>query len=250
MMADRYSELSPREQMFVDRYIDTLDPRQAALEAGYALDTARTTAYSWVKDPGRKPTLYETVEHRRKERLKGFAVEAAEVRQLAWRAATVDPTSMVEYRRTSCRWCHGVNHLYQWTLQELQQATAAAERLGSKLPSIEGGVGFNATRDPHPECPECFGEGVEIVRPKDSRDLTADERLVFRGFRKLPGGGFEVITKDQSQYLRLFAELCGFKIDRKEVTGKDGAPLIEMPSVIQLVAGGEADDDDDEGGEE
>lgn len=238
-MADRYSELNAREQSFIDHVVPRRDAHAAALKAGYPLSTARTSSYSWIKDPTCKPVLYETFEHRRREYLKGFEVEVADVRQRAWEAATTDATELVEFRRTCCRWCHGAGHKYQWTLNELESATAAAERTGKPFPSLEGGIGYNATHDPHPDCPECHGEGIETVRAKDSRDLTVGGRMIFKGVKRTKGGGFEVVTDDQSKWMKLFAELCGMTVKKSELTGKDGAPLFSMPSTIVLVAHGE-----------
>lgn len=245
-MADRYDELDDQERTFCDRYVLTLDAHRAALDAKYALTTARTHAYTWVKDPGAKPALYETIQHRRKEHLKNFEVEASELRQRVWLAATADPTELVEFRRTCCRWCWGALHKYQWTLNELQAAVANAERMGGKLPDLEGGVGFDATRDPAADCPECFGEGIETIRAKDSRDLSVGARMIFKGVKRTKGGGFEVVTADQLAYKKFFAELCGMTIKKIEATGKDGSPLFAMPEKIVLIAQGEDEEPEPE----
>lgn len=233
---NRMDELDEREKVFVHRAAETSgDARQAAIDARYALSTARTDAYQWIKDPGCKPAVFETYHFLRMERLKQFSVEVEEVRKRAWEAATADPAEFVEIRRVCCRYCHGSGHAYQWTLNELKQAVASAERMHKAFPQMLGGIGFDATKPPNPGCPECNGEGHEIIRPKDTRDLSPGARMIFKGVKRTKGGGFEVVTQDQGGYLKLYAELCGFRVNQLQHTGKDGAPLQLMPDQIVLV---------------
>jgi hypothetical protein len=40
----------------------------------------------------------------------------------------------------------------------------------------DGGPGWDPRRAPHPDCPECFGEGVERVHVNDTRQLSRARR--------------------------------------------------------------------------
>jgi phage terminase small subunit len=77
--------------------------------------------------------------------------------------------------RLACRHCHGAGHRYQRTAQEIDQDrqrhealkrthAAAFSHAGKEMPRREfdqaGGDGFDAQRDPHSACPNCFGYGL------------------------------------------------------------------------------------------
>lgn len=240
-----YQDLNSREQEFCDRYAETLDAYNAALDSGYSREVARSHAYSWVKKPHLKPKLYETCQHIRFERLRGFKVEAAELMRRQWLIATADPKELIDLVTVGCRHCWGEGFRYQWKEHEFEAAVARAENpkpdeKPGPFPEWLGGMGFDSTCDPNPECPYCDGKGHEEIRPKDQRDLSEAGQALLKGV-KVTKNGLEVMMHDQQAAARLFAELAGYKIDRKELTGKNGEPLAAMPTTIRLIAG--ADDE-------
>ena len=54
-------ELDAREQRFVDEYLIDLDPKKAALRAGYAETTAHVKSYGWVCKGGTKPHVFAAI---------------------------------------------------------------------------------------------------------------------------------------------------------------------------------------------
>lgn len=230
---DRFDELSSNEQTFVERWLIDFNPHQAALDAGYSIHTARSDAWSWVKDPTKKPALYETCMVRRRAKLEAMG-EGEHARQLIERLrliATADPAELVHEVVRACRHCWGFDHKYHWTPAEFEAAVRKAEHSRGKLPipDCSGGLDFDKTRDPHPECPECRGVGVTEIRPRDTRDLSPAGRALYRGVRTKKDGSFEMLMADQNAAAALYAKITGIAIERREITGKDGAPLIPAP---------------------
>lgn len=222
---DRFNELTAKEQELILRYEETLDPYNSALAAGYDRSTARKCVYSWFKQPHLKPALYQTAMHRKALRLETFKVEAKELMLRTTLLAYADPSELVDVRACACRYCHGEGFAYQWTPAEFEKALSEAEGVHGPLPDIAGGMDYDKTADPHPDCPECSGEGVEVIRVKDLRDVSEGARLLYKGAKVSKDGRIEVLMHDQEAAKRFLAQLCGFVLDKKEITGKDGAPL-------------------------
>jgi phage terminase small subunit len=53
--------LNDREQRFVEEYLIDLDPRRAALAAGYSRSTAATKSYQWVSKSDQKPHVFAAI---------------------------------------------------------------------------------------------------------------------------------------------------------------------------------------------
>ena len=53
--------LDNRERIFVERYLVSLKPDQAALEAGYSESMAKSKAYQWVSNGKVKPHVYDAI---------------------------------------------------------------------------------------------------------------------------------------------------------------------------------------------
>src|SRR5690606_2320317 len=108
-----------------------------------------------------------------------------------------DPRELIESSTACCRHCHGEGFGYMWTPAECEKAVATAESAAKPLPDYAGGIGYNSTLDPVPECPECNGRGVEIVRLRDTRDLSAGAAALYKGTKVGKGGQIEVLMHDQ-----------------------------------------------------
>lgn len=146
--------------------------------------------------------------------------------------ATADPNELASVRRRCCRHCYGRGHQYQWT-DEMEFAHAVGAALSSpgkgkvrpKMPTDEGGYGFNFTFVPHPECTQCRGEGHEVVFIADSRQLTGKARKLYAGV-KPTANGYQVITRDQDAALANIARFHGMFTDNIRVAGAGGGPLL------------------------
>lgn len=234
-------ELNHQERLFVDAYVATLDARASALQAGYSTTTARTKAFLWVSSSMLKPHVYAAVREKMALKSENLLITQQMVMERLWRIATADPNDLIELRRIACRFCHGEGFAYQWTDQEFAKACSDAEKSGSAIPDFAGGFGFDTRKDPHPDCPECNGLGVEQVVPKDTRDLNPSARALYAGV-EVTKQGLKIKTQDQVAALQLVGKHLGMFVDRKELSGPDGAPL--MPTTIRLEAATGDDRDD------
>jgi len=101
---------------------------------------------------------------------------------------TADPRDLIETVTESCRYCHGVEHRYHFTLNEWRRKELEHVMTSKPAPDPKGGLGFNPHRDPHPDCPECFGKGIVIERLKDVRDLSPAAAALYMGVERTKSG--------------------------------------------------------------
>lgn len=225
-----------REDLFVQEYMKDLNGRQAAIRAGYSPQSARQTASDLLAEP----RVQEKVQKAMDERAARTQIEADQVVSRLWGIATADARDLIELHRGCCRYCWGKDHRFQRTPREMESdraehaaraAEAAAE--GKPFPPFNegGGLGYNPKNDPHPNCPECFGDGVERVVPKDTRDLPPAARLLYAGV-KTTQHGLEIKTHDQLGALRDVGRHHGVFKDKVELTGKNGGPVSHTHKTI------------------
>lgn len=226
---------SKRVPRFVEEYVKDRNGTQAAIRAGFSPNGAENTAWRLLSDP-RVQALIEIEQARVSQEAR---VEAADVLREYLALATADPSKIMYVRRVNCRYCHGVGHLYQWSAREYAEACDAAgkppKRGGdpSPLPDCSGGFGWQHNAEPDPACPECGGEGFEDIFFRDTEGLTGPERKLIAGVKRTKDG-LEVKLRDQDGALKILAQYVGLLIERKEVTGKDGRPLIPDAPPVEL----------------
>lgn len=107
-----------------------------------------------------------------------------------------------------CRYCHGINHKYQWR-DENEYLTAYAGAIDAhaakqavtsthlelRTPSDEGGYGFDQHYEPSFDCPGCDGHGVQRTIISDTSSMTNHARAMYRGIKETKNG-VEVLTHD------------------------------------------------------
>jgi phage terminase small subunit len=192
--------LTDKQQRFVEEYLIDLNATKAAIRAGYSAKTANEQGSRLLANV----SVFAAVSAAQEERSKRTAITADQVLQELWAIASADTNGIVEYRRTCCRYCHGEGFRYQFTQGEMerhregweQMVAELSEGAGAAIPPLDekGGIGFDPRRDPHPSCPECFGEGIGEVFVKDTRKLSPALRSLYGG-AKLTKNGLEVKCK-------------------------------------------------------
>lgn len=183
-------KVSMREQLFVDAYLadPKLNGTNAAIAAGYAPSMARTYATRMLM----KDSVLRLLEERRAEREKRVEITQDMVLKRWWDIANVDVNELIEYRRGPCPDC--------W-------------QSGSK------------NQMPNADCLRCKGEGHGHAHLHDTRKLSSTAKYVYNGV-KIGKDGLQVLMLDRDKALENVAKHLGMHIDRKEITGKDGAPLL------------------------
>jgi phage terminase small subunit len=153
------------------------------------------------------------------------AITVAKVSELVrdWHdIATADPNEIVAHQRLNCRHCHGVNFDYQWkNAREYGLAVAEALDAGKTAPGGEGGYGYRKPRDPHPDCPHCYGLGEPHVFIADTRALSGKARKLYKGVKHTKAG-IEIQLHDQAHARECLARVFG--------AFKDLAPQLQAPA--------------------
>jgi len=198
--------VTDKQKKFVEMYLGEaeLNATKAAILAGYSARNADKIGPELLG----KTRVQVYMAQRRKELAESTAVTPERV-LLRWMAlADVDANDLVEYRRDCCRHCWGDDHLYQWTDGEFTQAQKEADDSGGDQPDIAGGFGFIATRPPHPECPECSGEGHGKIHVHDTRKLKGAARELYNGVHQ-GKDGLKLLLRDRDKALEQVTKILG-----------------------------------------
>jgi hypothetical protein len=172
----------------------------------------------------------QTAKQQRAERVE---IEADAVLQEVYAIAMADTNGIVSFRRECCRYCWGVNHAYQYkTERERAEARRLFERnlaqaKRAKVPKAglpvfddSGGIGFDTKREPHPDCPECLGEGHGHVFIADTRRLSPALRSLYGGVKHTKEG-IEVKVHPKDRALELLMRHLGLLKEEVRVTVVD-----------------------------
>jgi phage terminase small subunit len=170
--------------LFIGEYVKDWRPGDAMRRAGYVGDFASQEAYRRLK----KPPVKREIENIRASMKNKVQLNTNIIVDDILNVITADPRDLVEIVTESCRYCHGEGHLYQFTQNEYWRKKWDAELKNEPPPHPMGGTGFNPHRDPHPDCPECFGKGIVIERLKDVRDLSPAAAALYMGVERTKSG--------------------------------------------------------------
>jgi hypothetical protein len=174
-----------RREAFVRHFLIHGNATRAYREAGYKDGPGtRQSAHRLLTSADIQARIAE-------ERQELMAVLDVNVEDVARRfrdIAFADIAEIVGLHIGACRFCHGIDHAYQWrTPREFKASLAEASHEvtldGSKetQTNSQGGYGYELNLPPHPDCPECDGYGIPRVVCKDTRLLTYAERAVVAG---------------------------------------------------------------------
>lgn len=214
-------KLTPKQSLFVKEYLKDLNATQAAIRAGYSKHTANEIGAENLS----KPSISEAIAAAMEKRGARIEMDADAVLRHWVEIATADANELMEMRRVCCRYCHGIGHRYQRTPAELenlqkQHAAACAEASNENREPPEydeqGGGGYDRRKPPHPDCPECFGEGELLPFFKDTRDLSPAARKLYTGV-KMTKEGLQVLTQDQGAALANVARHLGMFVDKGQI---------------------------------
>jgi phage terminase small subunit len=221
--------LSVRAARCCDIYLSTFVASTAYMEAGFkAKSPAVAQAASSRLLSSVKARKYLAI--KAKEVLARVEDEQDKLVLTATGVAYADVNELVEYQRGACRHCHGKFHRWQFTVGEWdRKMTEFAEKqekvaeegkpVKLKAPDAKGGVGYDFRKEPHPDCPECWGhgEGKQII--KDTRYLSPAAKAMYAGV-EVTKEGIKVIAHSQerardflAKYRKLTEDTTVFKLD-------------------------------------
>ncbi len=226
--------LTPKQEAFCQAYVASLNGAQAYRSA-YAVGemtkdaSVNVAASKLLADPKISQRI-DVLQHQADAAAAATRDPATSVGTLTWALdrltgiATADPRELIGLRVGACRHCHGAGHAYHWRQREYLEALAVAERspVPVPLPDCSGGLDFNATRPPHPDCPECHGEGIERVVPRDTDKLSDQALLLYGGVKRKRDGSIEIVMADRTKALELAVRMLGGFTDNVRLGGTIG----------------------------
>jgi phage terminase small subunit len=211
-------ELPPKAKLFVTEYTKDMNGTQAAIRAGYARKTAQEQSSRLLSNV----MVKQAVDSIMNDRIEQGIFDGDMVISRWVEISQANPNSLTQYRRVNCRYCWGEGHRYQFTPAEMEDAKqvladANAKRALDELPELawddKGGLGFVGNRDPHPECPECWGEGVGRPFFTDTRKLDRDSLPLYAGVKQTKDG-LEIQMHNQTDALDKLARHFGLYKDK------------------------------------
>jgi len=227
--------LDERQAKFIDLWLVTQNATRSYQDAGFECknDAVAAAAASRLL---RKVREHPYTQAKRAELFAKTEEITNRVIERVYGAAMADPRELAEVVYKCCRYCHGVGHEYQMTPREMkerearyEQAVAEAKKERKKPPEFNplGGIGFDLTQDPHPECPECNGVGVRVEIINDTRYLSPGALALYGGWKVTKEGGAEVKIADQRPYLELLGRIFNMNIE-------PAAPLVAVVDMNAL----------------
>ena len=216
--------LSVRHQRFCQEYLHDLNGTEAYKRTypGASHDTARSAAATLLGEQNVRNEIQRLLD----ERAAVTGITADRVLLRLWEQATFDPRQLVEVIVGSCRHCWGEYHQYQYTEAEFERAEhehihneakrrkAEGDDFVPKSFPRKGGTGYDPKRPPHPECPECHGDGEARSVLKDTRQLSPAQSAMFAGVKYDNQGNIQVLIRDQHPALIAVAKHLGMLSDK------------------------------------
>ena len=202
-----------RREAFVRQYLVHQNASRAYREAGYQDGPGtRQSAHRLLTSADIQARILEE----RERILAALDLKVVNVLDRFKAIAFGDAAAITEYVIGACRYCHGIDHRYQWKTRrefadamEVYMGKGELHRAVYSPPDDEGGYRYRYSDAPHPDCPECAGEGEPSVRFKDTRLMTEDERKFFVGVKQTKHG-IEFKFNDQMAALKELAKRIGF----------------------------------------
>lgn len=190
-------ELTTYQWLFVGEYLVDFNATKAIIRAGYVGKYAGQEGWRMIKIPAVAKEIEDSIDKIKQS--KKVTVEM--VINDAMAVLNADPRELVTLNQGACRYCHGRDHLCQYTDGEQgrrrKQYQTTDEWKIEGLPfDNEGGVGYDPNAEPHPECPECQGVGLERIRLKDAMQLSPDAVKLLAGWKQTKNG-LEVIMRSK-----------------------------------------------------
>ncbi|MDF2854216.1 MAG: Terminase small subunit [Neobacillus sp.] len=221
-------KLTEKQKRFVDEYLIDLNATRA-YKSAYPTVKNDETAASAAARMLRNVKVEKHIDERMKAREKRTEITQDMVLRRWWDIANADPNELIQLRRLNCRYCHGIDHEYQWQdKNEYQKAVSNAiaqaeietqengNMIEPNIPTDVGGYGFDRLADPDTDCPKCRGEGNPDIFLADTRKLEPKSKMLYAGIKQTQAG-IEIKFRDQDKALENVARHLGMFKDNTNI---------------------------------
>jgi phage terminase small subunit len=219
-----------KHEAFCREYSKSRNASDAYRRAGYSHKNADANASRLMGNDGIAARITEL----EAEIAKAVMFDAVAVVQRFVDIATADPNELIQNRVGACRWCHGIDHKYQWrTEEEFHDAVGKWLTIPDEKkvytnpePSNEGGFGYTRSLHPNPSCPNCDGFGENFIVTPDTTRLSRRAKALLAGVEQTKDG-LKIRMNDQLRALELVGKHLGvFKEDNKQKGGVTSDSLL------------------------
>lgn len=227
---------TPRQEAFAQEFAKT---RSIGLAYRVAYDCPDDADPRQIDKHARQAIKAPVVQRRIEEIIADATAETVfSVREALSRwllIAMADPNELVSVKIGACRYCHGQDHGYHWREREYLRALdeyelqASIGVKGARVPDVGGGFDYDATAEPHPNCPECHGEGVPRTVFKDTESLSPAARALYGGAKQTKDG-LQIIMADRMKALENACRIIGAFDDKLSLT----ADVRKMVAAVTL----------------
>ena len=220
--------LTDKQQRFVEEYMVDLNATQAAIRAGYSLETAEQIGYQLLQ----KTSVLKAISQARQAQQARTAITADKVLMEIANVALADARELVEVKTGCCRCCYGEGHKYQRTLLEMNTDRERWLDKGKDPAEFDeqGGIGFNPLLLPNAECPNCGGDGQARTVLKDTRKLSPAAVALYAGAKQTKEG-IEVKMHSKLDALEKLAKHLGlYEKDNQQKTDPLASLLARVAS--------------------
>ncbi len=204
-------ELTMNDYLFIGEYLSHWNGAKAYRNShpDYIGDYAAQQGYDLL----REPRIRDEIERCKAAAAKNVQLTVDDIVKDIRNVLQADSRDLIEYRRGACRHCHGIDHKYMHTPAELERAiqahmkTKAFKVMGEQF-DTKGGVGYSPKKEPHPDCPECHGQGVIQAHAHDTRNLSPAAAALYSGV-KVTAAGVEILTRSKDAARAAGAQYLG-----------------------------------------
>lgn len=244
-IAQHVEGLTVGQARYCELYVLYQNRSRAYREAFNLPEEAQQSAFSQGTRLGQKPAVQAYVRILQKARARSVEIDSHALVQhdlAIVEAAAHHANELTRYVWRACRYCHGVNHKYQWrdeTEYSLAIASAfdAAAATGTEpaLPDGEGGFGFTLLLDPIRECPQCGGMGDQLAIINDTTKLEGPAAALYRGVKQGPKGA-ELLMHDVDKAKERLLRVAGLIEDDMIGVAKSAAAGAAAGAAIAAAA--------------
>lgn len=219
------AELTDKQEAFVREYLVDWNGTKAAIRAGYSAKSAAMLVSQLL----RHPKIRAGIEALASARARRLGIDADELLKMWAAIVSFDSNEIAEHRRVCCPYCWGENHQKQYTPAGLERAMEQHNRERDRRLARDASddIGefqeyadtwYDKRKEPHPDCPECFGEGRSEVFLHDTRKLSPVAKMIYAGVKE-GKDGIEILAMSKEKAADNLARALGlFKDKESEVT--------------------------------